>query len=133
MLSPYYLAIHELGSSWGSDIWLVLQDGTRIELGEKSHLERLTRLIGLVQGGIIDDWSSIAIADLRYAYGVSISWRDSVREIQGGDQPQALRNSAVQGKQKMRVGMAVVNTHGLDIVANNVQIRLIQTMGVQHV
>ena len=133
MLSPYYLAIHELGSSLGSDIWLVLQDGTRIELGEKSHLERLTRLIGLVQGGIIDDWSSIAIADLRYAYGVSISWRDSVREIQGGDQPQALRNSAVQGKQKMRVGMAVVNKHGLDVVANNVRVRPMQTMGVQHV
>ena len=90
-------------------------------------------LIGLVQGGIIDDWSSIAIADLRYAYGVSISWRDSVRGIQGGDQPQALRNSAVQGKQKMRVGMAVVNKHGLDVVANNVQVRPMQTMGVQHV
>ena len=29
--------------------------------------------------------------------------------------------------------MAVVNKNGLDIVANNVEVRPMQTMGVQHV
>ena len=134
MLSPHYLAIHELGSSLGSDIWLVLQDGTRIELGEKSHFERLTRLIGLVQSGIIDELGPVLqLLICANAYGVSISWRDSVKGVQGGSQPQALHNSAVQGKKKMRVGMAVVNKNGLDIVANNVEVRPMQTMGVQHV
>ncbi|MGB5323886.1 MAG: FtsQ-type POTRA domain-containing protein [Pseudomonadales bacterium] len=93
MLAPQGLSIRELGSSMGTDIWLIVEGETRIELGERRHIERLARLLSLVESGVIASWESIAHADLRYASGLAVRWRNGAMAL-----PAAVRRQPLSAR-----------------------------------
>lgn len=69
--------IMEFGVSDARDIWLVASSGAKIELGKQNQLQRLQRLVGLIDRQLIRGWEKISVADLRYAQGVSVRWVDT--------------------------------------------------------
>jgi len=68
--------IIEFGVSDARDIWLVASSGAKVELGKQKQLQRLQRLVGLIDRQLIRGWEKISVADLRYAQGVSVKWID---------------------------------------------------------
>ncbi|MBT8149358.1 MAG: FtsQ-type POTRA domain-containing protein [Gammaproteobacteria bacterium] len=123
ILAPHFLSIRQLGSALGSDIWLVLQNGTRVELGEKNHLIRLQRLVDMVSGGVIDSWASIAIADLRYAHGLSLrrntapeAAAEPAQEVGGKRRRAVLPPAAQRNKAVLRLSAAHDQFRGVNLM-----------------
>ncbi|MBT8138358.1 MAG: FtsQ-type POTRA domain-containing protein [Gammaproteobacteria bacterium] len=99
MLAPQGLAIRELGSSMGANVWLIVEGETRIELGERDHQARLARLINLVESGVIASWQNIENADMRYTSGLAVKWRGEAgsQMPDAGGEPAALRSDRRAG------------------------------------